>query len=163
MATTSPLRGTVTAVTFAAGDSTLAAGAYAVSSAIDTSTLGTNGSTAQAADDLDLTVSAGIAATAVANDTIDLYALTSLDGTTYSDGPADASTDRTHNANMAYLGSLTVPSAAAQTIVGVMSALAVCFRAGTIPRYLKIVVFNGSGAALTSLAASVQGINESVA
>ena len=163
MATTSPLRGTVTAVTFAAGDSTLAAGAYAVSSAIDTSTLGTNGTAAQAADDVDLTVSVGIAATAVANDTIDLYALTSIDGVTYSDGPADASTDTTHNLNMAYLGSLTVPSAAAYTIVGVMSALAVCFRSGTIPRYLKIVVFNGSGAALTSLAASVQGINESVA
>lgn len=160
MATTTPLRGTVTALTFSAGDATLAAGAYAVSSAIDTSTLGSGGI---AADDIDLTVSAGIAATAVANDTIDLYALTSIDGTTYSDGPADASTDTTHNANMAYLGSLTVPSAAAQTIVGVLAAVAACFRSGTIPRYLKIVVFNGSGAALTSLAASVQGINESVA
>ena len=160
MATTTPLRGPVTAVTFSAGAQTLAAGAYAVSSAIDTSTLGSGGI---AADDIDLTVSAGIAATALANDTIDVYALTSIDGVTYSDGPADGSTDTTHNLNMAYLGSLTVPSAAAQTIVGAMSALAACFRAGTIPRYLKIVVYDGSGAALTSLAASVQGINESVA
>lgn len=163
MATTSPLRGTVTAVTFAAADSTLASGGYAVSSAIDTSTLGTNGSAAQAADDIDLTVSVGIAATAVANDVVGVYAITSIDGTTYSDGPADGSTDATHNANMVYLGSITVPSAAAQTVVGAMSALAACFRSNTIPRYLKIVVSNGSGAALTSLAASVQGTNESVA
>lgn len=160
MATTTPLRGTVAALTFSAGAQTLAAGAYAVSSAIDTSTLGSG---SIAADDVMLTVSAGIAATAVANDTIDLYALTSIDGTTYSDGPADASTDTTHNANMVYLDSITVPSAAAATLVSRLLALAACFRSGEIPRYLKIVVYNGSGAALTSLAASVQGINEQVA
>lgn len=160
MATTTPLRGTVTALTFAAGDSTLASGAYAVSSAVDTSTLGSG---SIAADDALLTISAGIAATAVANDTIDVYVVTSIDGATYSDAPADTSTDTTHNANMAYAGSLVVPSAAAATLVMALKSIASVLGLDDVPRYLKIVVYNGSGAALTSLAGSVQGINESVA
>ena len=163
MATTTPLRGPVTAVTFSAGAQTLAAGAYAVSSAIDTSTLGTNGSTAQAADDVDLTMSAGIAATAVANDPINMFVVTSIDGITYSDAPADGSSDTTHDGNMAFVTALTVPSAAAATLVMPLKSIATALGMDTVPRYLKVVVYNGSGAALTSLAASVQGINRQVA
>lgn len=159
MATTSPLRGAATALTFAAGDSTLASGAYAVSSAIDTTTLGSG---SIAADDAVLTMSLSIAATAVANDVCYIWAVSSIDGTTYSDAPADASTDATHNPNMQLVDTLIVPSAAAQTLVTPLVSLAALFN-GVLPPYLKIVVYNGSGAALTALAGTIQGINESIA
>ncbi len=159
MATTTPLRGTATALTFAAGDSTLASGAYAVSSSVNTTTLGSGGI---AADDAAVSLSVGIAATAVANDTLDMYAVSSFDNATFSDAPADGSTDTTHNANMVYVRSLSVPSAAAATLVFPATLLAELF-GGSLPPYLKIVLYNGSGAALTSLAGSIQGLNESVA
>ena len=159
MATTTPLRGTVTALTFAAGDSTLASGAYAVSSAVDTLTLGSGGI---AADDAVVTLSVGIAATAVAGDPINLFVLSSIDGTTFSDAPADASTDATHDSNMQFLDALLVPSAAAQTLVLPLQSVAPLF-GGKLPPYIKIVVFNGSGAAFTSLAGTIQGLNETVA
>ncbi len=159
MATTSPLRGAATALTFASGDSTLAAGAYAVSSAIDTTSLGSG---AIAADDAMLTVTLGIAATAVANDVCYIWAIGSLDNVTFSDAPADGSTDSTHNPNMQLVDSLVVPSAAAQPLVMAPVALAPLFN-GELPPYLKIVVYNGSGAALTSLAGTIQGLNESIA
>ncbi len=159
MATTTPLRGTATALTFAAGDSTLAAGAYAVSSAVDTLTLGSGGI---AADDAVVTVSAGIAATAVANDLVKVFVISSVDGTTFSDAPADGSTDTTHDTNMQLLDVMNVPSAAAQTLVMPLTAIAALFN-GELPAYLKIVVYNGSGAAFTSLAGTIVGLNESVA
>ena len=159
MATSTPLRGTNTALTFAAADSTLASGYYAVSSAVDTLTAGSGGI---AADDLAVTISAGIAATAVANDTISVFAVSSIDGTTFSDAPADDSSDSTHDANMAFIGALTVPSAAAQTLVMTLQDVAASF-GGWLPPYIKIVVKNNTGAALTSLAGTYQGLNESIA
>lgn len=159
MATSTPLRGTNTALTFSAADATLASGGYAVSSAITTTTAGSGGI---AADDLAVTISAGIAATAGANDTISVFAVSSIDGTTFSDAPADDSTDSTHDANMAIVGSLTVPSAAAQTLVMTLQDVAASF-GGWLPPYVKIVVKNNSGAALTSLAGTYQGLNESIA
>ena len=159
MATTTPLRGTATALTFAAGDSTLATSAYAVSSAVDTLTLGSGGI---AADDAAVSLTFGIAATAVANDIIKVWAISSFDNVTFSDAPADGSTDATHDANMQLLDVLVVPSAAAQNLVMPAVALAALF-GGELPPYLKIVAFNGSGAALTSLAGTIQGINESIA
>lgn len=159
MATTSPLRGAATALTFAAGDSTLAAAAYAVSSGVDTLTLGSGGIVA---DDAVVTLSVGIAATAVANDILKIWAISSIDGATYSNAPADGSSDTTHDANMNLLDVLVVPSAAAQTLVLPLTALAALFN-GVLPPYVAIVLFNGSGAALTSLAGTIQGINESIA
>lgn len=159
MATTTPLRGAATALTFASGDSTLAANHYAVSSAINTTTLGSGGI---AADDAVLTVSVGIAATAVANDLLKVWVISSIDGTKFSDAPADGSTDTTHDPNMQLVDVLIVPSAAAQTLVSPLVSLAALFN-GVLPQYLHIVLFNGSGAALTSLAGTIQGINESIA
>ncbi len=159
MATTQPLRGTATALTFAAGDSTLAAAAYAVSSAVDTLTLGSGGI---AADDAVLTLSIGIAATAVANDYINVFVISSIDNVTFSNAPADGSTDATHDANMQLLDTLVVPSAAAQTLVMPLQAIAQLF-GGKLPPYVAVVVSNASGAALTSLAGTIQGVNESVA
>lgn len=159
MATSQPLRGTVTALTFAAADSTLATGGYAVSSAVNTTTLGSG---AIAADDAVVTISAGISASAVAADVISVFAVSSIDGTTYSDAPADGSTDSTHDANMAFVGSLSVPSAAAATLVLALASVAAAF-GGNLPAYVKIVVKNASGAALTSLAGTIQGLNETIA
>ena len=159
MATSTPLRGANTPLSFTAADATLASGGYAVSSAITTTTAGSGGI---AADDLAVTISAGIAATAVANDTISVFAVSSIDGTTFSDAPADDSTDSTHDANMAFIGSLTVPSAAAQTLVMTLQDVAASF-GGWLPPYIRVVVKNNSGAALTSLAGTYQGLNESIA
>jgi hypothetical protein len=159
MATTTPLLGTATALTYIAGDQTLASTGYAVSSAVDTLTLGSGGI---AADDAVVTMSIGIAATAVANDVLKIFAVSSINGTTFSDAPADGSTDATHDPNMQLVDTLIVPSAAAQTLVSPLVGLAALFN-GVLPPYLKIVVFNGSGAALTSLAGTIQGVNETIA
>jgi hypothetical protein len=124
-----PKFGTATALT-TTGLATLANGSSATSNAIDLTT--TKGF------DVAVTLSATTGASATSGSLIRAYAKFSLDGTTYSTDESDYA-----------MGTITLPGAAAQTLVKLFSAGA-AFPGGIIPAFLKVRIRQDTGAAFTA-------------
>lgn len=118
------------------GLGTLAAGTYAVSSALDLS----------AVDPLDVLLDISVTpGTVGGNKQLLIFAKISLDGTNYSSGP-ESGTTATDEPNLYLLGSLPLNTntTAQRGVFSVATAL------GYVPPWLKIVVKNDSGAAFTA-------------
>lgn len=118
------------------GLASLASATYAVSSALDLS----------AVDPLDVLVDITVTpGTVSGNKQLLVFVKVSLDGTNYTTGPESGST-ATDEPNLYLIGALPLNSnATAQR--GVFSVAAAL---GYVPPYLKVVVRNDSGAALTA-------------
>lgn len=118
------------------GLGSLASATYAVSSALDLS----------AVDPLDVLVDITVTpGTVSGNKQLLVFVKVSLDGTNYTSGPESGST-ATDEPNLYLIGALPLNSnATAQR--GVFSVAAAL---GYVPPYLKVVVRNDSGAALTA-------------
>lgn len=118
------------------GLSTLASATYAVSGAVDLS----------AVDPLDVLVDITVTpGTVSSNKQLLVFAKVSLDGTNYTSGP-ESGTTATDEPNLYLLGALPLNSnsTAQRGVFSVAAAL------GYVPPYLKIVVKNESGAALSA-------------
>lgn len=118
------------------GLASLASATYAVSSALDLT----------AVDPLDVLVDITVTpGTVSGNKQLLVFVKVSLDGTNYTTGPESGST-ATDEPNLYLIGALPLNSnATAQR--GVFSVAAAL---GYVPPYLKVVVRNDSGAALTA-------------
>lgn len=118
------------------GLASLASATYAVSSALDLT----------AVDPLDVLVDITVTpGTVSGNKQLLVFVKVSLDGTNYTSGPESGST-ATDEPNLYLIGALPLNSnATAQR--GVFSVAAAL---GYVPPYLKVVVRNDSGAALTA-------------
>lgn len=118
------------------GLGSLATGAYAASGAVDLS----------AVDPLDVLVDITVTpGTVSGNKQLLVFVKASLDGTNYSSGPESGST-ATDEPNLYLLGALPLNSntTAQRGVFSVAAAL------GYVPPYLKVVVKNDSGAALSA-------------
>ena len=133
-----PKFGTATALT-TTGLSTLANGSSATSNAIDLTTL--------LGFDVATTLSVTTGASAVSGSLIRVYAKLSLDGTTYSTDENDYP-----------MGVITLPAAAAQTVVKLFSVGA-AFPGGIVPAFVKIRVRQDTSAALTDGSLTYQVIS----
>jgi hypothetical protein len=132
-----PKFGTATALT-TTGLGTLANGASATSAALDVGTL--------KGFDVAVTLSATTGAAATSGSIIRAFAKFSLDGTTYSTDESDYA-----------MGTITLPAAAAQTVVKVFSAGS-AFPGGIIPAFLKVRIRQDTGAAFTAATLTYQVI-----
>jgi hypothetical protein len=118
------------------GLSTLAAGTYAVSSAIDLS----------AVDPLDVLIDITVTpGTVTGNKQLVVFAKVSIDNTNWTSGP-ESGTTTTDEPNLLFIGALPLNtnSTAQRGTYSIANAV------GYIPPYLKIVVKNDSGVAFTA-------------
>lgn len=95
-------------------------------------------------------VTPNTSATAAA--TMTLFVSGSLDNTNFTDAPADVNTA----ANARFVGALTFTANTAARSSGQCSVAAAF--GGALPRYIKVYVYNGSGAATSS--GTGTGVNE---
>ena len=150
MATVKQVVGTLTSLTVT-GFGTLASGTYVASSVY-------NNTTNQPLD-LMVEVTAATTNTPGGNKQVVVFAQASYDNTNWQSGPTSGTTT-TDEPNLTFLG--TVPIASTSTTERKSFSVAAAY-GGVLPPYIKIILKNDLGVALTSGSAATAEISSTVA